>query len=213
MRTLSYGLFGLVVLWAATAHADLYFTGDTTGGPTFLRPTSFSSVTTARRYQVIPFYVDTSGEYVFEVDSQAANGFTHPDCFALVYAKGFDPTNPLADLIAGDDDYSGAFSMLTGTGSGTRSSRIALGETSNFAGPTTGLFLTANTQYWAVVTGWGAGQQGTFRAMIGDGAGGGTVHLGAIPEPASLGLVGLVSLGLAFGRRRHSRTQSQLPMA
>ena len=202
MRTLAYGFFGLVVLWATSAQADFYFNGDTTGGPTFLRPTSFSSVTTSRTYQAIPFYVDLTGEYFFEVDSQALNGFTHPDCFALVYAKGFDPTNPLADLIAGDDDFSGVFSMLTGTGGGTRSSRIALGESSNFAGPTTGLLLTAYTQYWAVVTGWGVGQQGTFRAAIGDGLGGGTVYLGAIPEPASVGLIGVAAILCVWGRRR-----------
>ena len=187
-----------------SASADAIFTGDTTGGPTFARPLSFtatSSNATAVAYVAQPFTVDLAGQYIFEVDG--ATPRTIGDTYALVYSGSFNPATPLVNLIAGDDDYTGAFTILPGSSPAlVEGSRIALGETSNFGGATTGLLLAPGTQYIAVVTTFGdTNAQGTFTAGIGDGPGGGTVTLGAVPEPTSLALTGLGGLAL-LGRRR-----------
>lgn len=208
-------VFAAVLGLSSGGFADVIFFGDTTGGPTMdNRPLSFTgqSGTGANvRYFLQPFYVDTTGEYIFEVDSDPANGaYTHTDQYALVYGPGgFNPsgTGPLNNLIAGDDDFSGAYTILPGASSAnTQGSRIALGESSNFGGAGTGLLLTANTQYYAVITGFGTSNFGSFTAGIGDGPGGGTVTLGfvAIPEPNSLAILGLLGVGLVARRRRRS---------
>ncbi len=195
-------------LLVSTVSADVFFTGDTTGGPTFARPTSFTTTGSAGfadfvRYQAFQFFTDTTGQYIFEVDGQVANGFTHTDTFALVYNGSFTAGTPLVNLIAGDDDFAAAFTLLSGTGGNFTSSQIRLGEGTNFGGAATGLLLTANTTYVAVIAGFDNPDFGTYRAAIGDGAGGGTVYLGAIPEPTSaLLLAGIGMIGLVNRRRR-----------
>ncbi|MGE0001461.1 MAG: PEP-CTERM sorting domain-containing protein [Fimbriimonadaceae bacterium] len=176
-----------------------FWTGDTTGGPIWNRPTSFTSLSgvgTAVAYEVQPFFVKQDGQYVFEVD-----GITHTDTYALVYGPGFSPATPLADLKAGDDDFSGTFTVLSGTGQGFASSRIALGESTNYGGAATGLFLTAGVQYYAVVTGFGNTDFGTYNAGIG-GDPGTRVNLGMVPEPGTMIALGAGLAALAARRRR-----------
>ena len=176
----------LAVACSQTFAQNAFWTGDTTGDPTFNRPEeldSLSSFADAVPYEVQPFWVTSTGQYVFEADAQASNGFNHTDTFILVYSGSFNAGTPLVNLIAGDDDFSGTFTLLTGTGGGIESSRIALGDTSNLGGDI-GLNLTANTQYYAVVTGFENTDFGTYRAGIG--AGPGNVNLGVVPEPATM---------------------------
>lgn len=172
-----------------------FWNGDTTGGPTFNRPssmTTLSGVGTNVNYQVQPFWVLGSGQYVMET-----RGLTHPDTYILVYGPGWNPATPLVDLINGDDDYSGAFSLLTGSGTGFASSRIASGDSSNFN--TGGLNLTANVQYYAVVTSFDNGEVGTYEAAIG---GVDKVRLGIVPEPGTMVALGAGLAALAARRRR-----------
>lgn len=185
----------LAALAAAASSASAgvaFFNGDTTGQPTWNRPTSLSSLSgvgTATPYQVTPFFVSAAGTYSFEVDGRG-----HTDTYALAYSS-FSAGSPLVGLLNGDDDYSGPLPNLGGTGQGFASSYIASGETSNFAAG--GLNLAANTQYYAVVTGFGNTDFGAYAAAI---AGPGNVTIGLVPAPASLALVGLG--GLVAGRRR-----------
>lgn len=178
-----------------------YWTGDTTSGPTMLgRPSSFTFLSSSAsnfHYHSEPFYVSASGEYTAESNTNAP--FGDFDGYLLIYGNSFDPTSPLANLIAGDDDFSGAFTVLSGSSaSGVRASRIILGDFSNFGGSTTGLNLTAGVQYYAVQTSYGAGAAGSFEAAIGGGPG--QVHLGIVPAPGTLAL--LAFGGLAAARRR-----------
>lgn len=181
----------------ASAFAQTAFwSGDTTGGSTFNRPSSFSTLSgvgTAVPYQVQPFWVTVGGTYSFEV-----NGGSHTDTYALAYSS-FDPNNPLLGLMDGDDDFSGSFSLLSGTGQGWASSVIAPGEGTNYSGGT-GLILNANTQYYAVVTGYGNSDFGSYDAAIGGGQG--RVVLGAVPEPATMLALFAGVAGLAARRRR-----------
>ncbi|MBS1721726.1 MAG: PEP-CTERM sorting domain-containing protein [Armatimonadetes bacterium] len=105
----------------------------------------------------------TFAAYVFEV-----NGVTNPDTYILVYQNSFNPGNALANLMDGDDDFSGAFSFLGGSGQGFASSKIGAGETSNYSGGT-GLNLVSGTQYYAVTTGFDNSSFGSYNAALGNG--------------------------------------------
>lgn len=198
MRISTLAAAAAIVIAPLAANADVIYSGDTTGGPIIARPLSFtgtSGIGSAVPSFSQPFFVDTSGQYIFEVFSADF------DTYALVYVDSFDPNATLTNLIAGDDDYTGPFTILPGAGAGLDASRIALGDTTNFGGATTGLFLTAGTQYYAVTTGFANTDFGAFDAGIGDGTGGGTVSLGLVPEPTSMALLGLGGLTLLRRRR------------
>jgi hypothetical protein len=170
--------------------ANALWSGDTTGMPVFNRPVSLSSLSgvgTAVPFEVQPFWVTADGAYTFEV-----SGANNWDTYALAYSMSFDPGNALTNLINGDDDYTGAFTILPGSGPGIGASRIAPGDSSNYA--TYGLPLLANTQYYAVVTGFSNTSAGAYDAGIGDGPG--DVNLGLVPEPGTLALtmIGAVAL-------------------
>jgi hypothetical protein len=172
-----------------------FWSGDTTGDPTFNRPssmTSLSGVGTAVPYEVQPFFVLTSGQYIMETF-----GTTHSDPYILVYGPTWNPATPLVGLVNGDDDFTGAFTLLTGSGSGLDASRIASGDFTNFNSG--GLNLTANTQYYAVVTGFGNSDFGAYDAAIG---GVGKVRLGLVPEPGTMIALGAGIAALAARRRR-----------
>lgn len=82
--------------------------GDTTGEPTFNRPTdngqdppvALSSIGTAVNYDAISFTVDTSGAY--QLLAQTNGGW---DVFICLYAGGFNPADPLTNCLIADIDY------------------------------------------------------------------------------------------------------------
>lgn len=193
-------LVALAMSAVAGANAvDLFWSGDlNASSPTFTRPSSMTTTSTgAFRYDVQPFYVTVSGNYVYESDQAVGNY----DGYIFLYAGSFDPNNPLTNLQDGDDDFSGAFTVLSGSSSsGVRASRIASTETSNFNDPT-GSFLTAGVQYYAINSTFSAGTGGVYRAAIGGGQG--DVIGGVVPEPASMIALGAGILALA--RRRRSK--------
>jgi hypothetical protein len=185
---------------SSPALAQSAFWSDTTAGaPTFSRPSSFTGHTgDAHRYHVQPFWVDAAGEYVYESSTHNPATGQGWDGFILAYIHSFDPANPLVNLIAGNDDKPpGPFMVLPGSStSWTRASQIALGNSQNFGGPTTGFHLTAGVQYYAVQTGlWE--DAGVFWAGIG--AGPGSVYLGIVPAP---GAAVLIAFGAVVASRR-----------
>lgn len=192
-------LVALAAAFAACASASAqpaFYSGDTTGGPTMNRPVSLASLSgvgTAVAYSSQAFHVTVTGSYVMEVLSTTA-GY---DPYLLLYAGSFSAASPLVGLQDGDDDYTGAFTVLGGAGSGLDASRIASTETSNFNDPA-GSTLVAGTQYYMVVTGFANDDFGTFDVGIGGGPG--RITLGMVPAPGALALLGLA--GLVGSRRR-----------
>jgi hypothetical protein len=174
-RTLRTLLVAAVVALSSTlalAQTQLAtFQGDTTGDPTFQRPTtvgdgtSGSCFTTAAgsaiRYEVITFTTDTSGQYV--IDILAPDPIF--DTYLLLYEGSFDPTDQCQNLIALDDDNASTNNSTIGAGS--------------YSGRDP-LVLTAGTEYNVVVTGFSDTNFGVYNGTI-SGPSGATITFGGAP--------------------------------
>ena len=129
-------------------------------------------------YSVQPFFTDESGFYTFD-STQDYDGYIH------VYGVSFDPTDQLANLLAGNDD---------GPGSAGTSQIVDLA-------------LNASTQYFLVTSAYEAGDVGTFTNTITDASQSATIELGelrdmSIPAPATAMLLMLGLAGFAFRSAR-----------
>ncbi|MEQ1750695.1 MAG: choice-of-anchor D domain-containing protein, partial [Prosthecobacter sp.] len=106
----------------------------TVGCPTWNRPDAngtgvpsvLSTPATATPYDVVSFTVNTTGEYTFR-----CTGTTPLDwnVFLILYRDAFDPSNPLQNVVIGDDDSAG-------------------GRAAGFT-----VTLQAGTRYFIVITG------------------------------------------------------------
>ncbi|GIW74581.1 MAG: hypothetical protein KatS3mg103_1103 [Phycisphaerales bacterium] len=172
---------GAILALAGTALAgDLQYLGDTTGQPTFNRPTSLTSLSgfaTDVPYQAVQIGVTADGDY--SVLSDQTNFGFRWDGYLLVYQDVFDPADPLNGLIALNDDYFGT--GLPGTGVG-------------YSG-LDAVTMSAASTYYIVVTGFSNDDFGPYQNTI---SGPGDIFI--VPAPASLALLGLG--GLAAVRRR-----------
>jgi hypothetical protein len=215
----NFALTAVLMMGAVSvAQGAAFFTGTFVGEePTWNRPfadgTGLSGVGTSVSYSVQPFYVAESGIFTFETVAPTPSNY---DTFIFIYAGTFDPTSPLANFTAGDDDFTGAFTYLPGPylipGSGTGSSGTGP------ASAISGVSLSAGVQYFAINTTFENGAVGTFYSAIGgvnelsdpiD------VTLGAItsevPEPGSVSLAALGIGGLLWlSRRTRARTKRSL---
>lgn len=185
-------ILALVAASAASFAQTAFWSGDLTANdPRYNRAgedgTFVSGVGTDNYYDVQAFWVTATGNYTFE--SKFAN-----DGFIFVYTN-FNPGNVLANFVAGDDDYTGAFSLLGGSANGLDGSKIGGGQ-----GTFPNMTLTANTQYYAVQTTFDPLTTGHYDNAIGGGPG--TVNLGAVPEPASMIALGAGLLAVARRRRK-----------
>ena len=186
---LHHAVASIAILCGAlsTAHADTYtFTGDTTGAPVFNRPVTLdvlSSVGTAVSYDAFTFSVDASGAYSFLTTTSAF------DNFAVLYRDAFDPSVPLFNAVAMNDDLGGAPAFHAG-----------------FLH-----YLDAGSNYVFVNTAFANEQAGIYTASI---TGSGRILPGAltppVPEPATYAMLA-AGLGVLAWRRRRQRLSAIAP--
>lgn len=201
---------------AAFAQSSFTYSGDTTGAATFQRPAGLSSYSpnNARtRYQATEFSVSATGTYIGELNAAFSP-------YLLVYQDSFDPNNSLTNLLNGDRTYVDAFTILPGSGTGqgpaTRSARIYASEAPDSNNEQfvrgTGLQLQAGRKYIAVVTAFyapddaaavlfGFPTQGAYSVGLGGGPGNVTAFQ-AVPEPATMAVLGLGAAALLRRKRK-----------
>jgi hypothetical protein len=94
---------------SAAAFETLTFTGDTTGLPTWTRPSSTTTVSGT----VVPFETFTlpSGSTPLSLEVTVGSF----DTILALYTNPFDDTSPLTNIVAyDDDDGAGLLSLITG---------------------------------------------------------------------------------------------------
>jgi hypothetical protein len=145
-------------------------------------------------YHTLSFYVTQSGAYDVEMGVLTSND--PADTFLLVYAPGLNPSDATQSFLAGNDDSADALNVLSGSYRSGSAGRSALH----------GLFLTANTQYQAVLTTWWFVDtffdEVTYDVGIGNGQGDVIAGSAPVPEPATLTILGIATLGLLRARRK-----------
>lgn len=168
IASLSFGL--------PAAAGTVVINGDTAGGQTYNRPVAdligLSSVGTNVAYQVTAFTVSTAGAYSLRSDA----GY---DNFLGLYAGTFDPTLPLLNALAYNDDLN--------------NSLRASGFTTN---------LLAGVSYFAVASAFENKDFGAYNLTI---SGPGDISLSsAVPEPATWAMMiaGFGLAGAALRRRK-----------
>ncbi len=169
----------LTLVSLSTQAATLNFSG-TTFGTGFNRPTDIgdqlSAVGTSVPFFVETFTVSGAGLYNFGVVANDPSTF---DTFAFLYLNVFNPSTPLVNYIAGNDDK---FSNPD-LGSGFNSISLQDGGTYSF-----------------VVTGFGDTDYGAFSGSIS-----GPGILTPVPEPSAIAIGVLGAAALALRARKSNR--------
>ena len=174
-------LLAVLALPRSASAGSLSLSGDTTGAPTFNRPTDTGTPSAFTvPYQAYLFTVSQDGPYDFTLTAADPGLF---DTFLHLYVGSFNPSAPDQGFFRANDDR--------------------LVDQPAFGSALAGVSLSSASTYYLVADGYLASDYGAFTAGIN---GPGSISASAVPEPSALlllvggALVG--TLGLAARRRR-----------
>lgn len=101
-KLLLYAALCAALSGAAFADANIEFSGDVRGQPTYARPDGFDD---QHSYVALPFTPIGSGPADLAWTADQDDFF---DTYAYVYSGGFDPAAPGANLVTSNDDFNGS---------------------------------------------------------------------------------------------------------
>ncbi len=186
-RWMLLAAFAILMITGTASAQVLTYSATTTGGPTWNRPNegtppaSLSGFATATPFHAQPFYVTVGGNYSFQSTATSPVAW---DNYLFLYSPDFNPANPLANALIGNDDFPlpGDIGVSAFTFS-----------------------LVPNTQYFLINTGFENTDEGDFTVDVSNIPGGSDgIFLGTIgvPEPTTIALVASIGLGLVGYRYR-----------
>lgn len=181
----------------------------TTNSPTFDAPGGSSAGTAVQYYHVFQFTVSLTGAYTMETASpntNTANPSNALDTLLVLYANTFNPASP-AGNIAGNDDFTGALTVLPGPYAGTVGPNGTGFTGAQPASRILNFNLTAGTQYFLINSSFrstnyvSTSNEGQATGHFYTGLSGpGTIN--AVPEPATMAALGLGVAALLRRRRK-----------
>lgn len=203
----------LGVASASFAGTFYYDNSLTTSSPTFAFSGASSAGTGVHYYNVFAFSVDVTGAYNIETASPntSTTGISNAlDTFLVIYANSFNPASSGGEL-SSNDDFTGSLTVLPGPYAGTVGTTGTGFTGAQPASQFSGINLTAGTAYYLVNTSYRSTDY-VQSASGGEGAPVGHFYTGisgpgninAVPEPASMAVLGLGAMSLLRRRKKTS---------
>lgn len=206
-------LISLVAMAASSAFAAPFYTSGslTANSPTFDAPLGSGVGTAVQHYSFMQFQVTVSGAYTMEMSSLNTNAGAASnalDTLLLLYTGSFNPAAPTGQT-SGNDDFSGALTVLPGPFAGSGYTSTATGFQN--AQPSSRLAaqnLLTGVDYFLVFSSFrstdfvstGVAGQATGNFVVGIDGPGDVVD--AVPEPATMVVLGAAALAAAARKRR-----------